>query len=199
MNKKPYEKPFWRSNSLETCLMSLSMSDFFCNSTRMRGSSTQTGRAFVRRIFTGSCNQVMPISALVVLQGCRDTFFNYLLLSVRAKQLAALLPLLLRLFALLMLWSACGPVLARIDIQAVACRHVKTPAVWLGKASAEKGKRAENCSLMQELEDVDVKFRYARQAVEEQLRNLSLQNGRLPRLSHRSDSASFYKQCQAVS
>lgn len=51
---------------------------------------------------------------------------------------------------------------------------------------------------LQELEDVDVKFRYAHQVVEDQLRHLSLQNGKTPRLAHKGKAASFYKQCRDV-
>ena len=51
---------------------------------------------------------------------------------------------------------------------------------------------------MQELEDVDVKFRYAHQVVEDQLRHLSLQHGKTPRLAHKGKAASFYKHCRDV-
>ena len=45
---------------------------------------------------------------------------------------------------------------------------------------------------------MDVKFRYAHQVVEDQLRHLSLQNGKTPRLAHKGKAASFYKQCRDV-
>ncbi len=51
---------------------------------------------------------------------------------------------------------------------------------------------------VQELEDVDVKFRYAHQLVEDQLRNLNLDNGKAPRLVHRSKAAAFYNRCREV-
>ncbi|KAK9852135.1 hypothetical protein WJX84_004569 [Apatococcus fuscideae] len=54
----------------------------------------------------------------------------------------------------------------------------------------------DEASSMEALEDVDVKFRMAYQVVEEQLRRLSLQDGRTPRLVHKGKSASFYKHCR---